>query len=200
MGTKKVNISKSHFFHKQTQMKQAFLGSKIGEKIQRYWMKIRFILGLNGTVSLSSQQDVWEKEKKKFSPNYDPCKKGENFFFLTKNNPSIFSSSACIIQPSELHNSCSNLHNVHMLYSKQASHKGVKAKVDLYRLVLVGKRGFHGSALSKQVNTPCFCMAWHHQREEKIAFCSIWQSQFPCYLFPCTKVTVLWQYFYEQKH
>ena len=41
---------------------------------------------------------------------------------------------------------------------------------------------------------------WHHQREEKNAFCSIWQSQFPCYLFPCTKATVLWQYFYEQKH
>ena len=43
-------------------------------------------------------------------------------------------------------------------------------------------------------------MVWHHQREEKIAFCSIWQSQFPCYLFPCIKATVLWQYFYEQKH
>ena len=43
-------------------------------------------------------------------------------------------------------------------------------------------------------------MVWHHQREEKNAFCSIWQSQFPCYLFPCTKATVLWQYFYEQKH
>ena len=77
----------------------------------------------------------------------------------------------------------------------------VEIKVDLYRLVHVGKRGFCDSALSKQVNTTsCFCTVWHHQREEKIAFCSIWQSQFPCYLFPCTKATVLWQYFYEQKH
>ena len=36
--------------------------------------------------------------------------------------------------------------------------KVINIKVDLYRLVHVGKRGFYGSVLSKQVNTPCFCM------------------------------------------
>ena len=47
-------------------------------------------------------------------------------------------------------------------------------KVDLYRLVHVAiAEVFNGSALSKHVNTPCFCMVLRHHREEKIAFCSI---------------------------
>ena len=45
------------------------------------------------------------------------------------------------------------------LCSKKISKKKkLKPKIDLYRLVHVGKRGFCDSALSKQVNTPCFCM------------------------------------------
>ena len=45
-----------------------------------------------------------------------------------------------------------------MRFDFHAPKKVVQTKDDLYRLVHVGKRGFCGSALSKQVNAPCFCM------------------------------------------